>query len=153
MNNDEKLKQIIEALYAGFDSAALLSIDKDGSLNVIKEEKSSYDFIVYEKHCDFEELINKFIDLGYEVDLDTFRGLIHVCDLIKVDVANKRVTRPLIVSPNHYHYLRDEGSILLVDLLNNFDEVVIKENKALLESLTQGRKNEQSNKWIKTTFS
>ena len=142
MNDEERLKKIIESLYAGFDSAALLIVDKDGSLNVIKEEKSSYDFIVYEKHSDFEELINKFIDLSYEVDLDTFRGLIHVCDLIKVDVANKRVTRPLIVSPNHYHYLRDEGSILLIDLIDNFDEVVIKENKALLEPLTQGSKKE-----------
>ena len=142
MNNDEKLKQIIEALYAGFDSAALLSVNKDGSLNVIKEEKSSYDFVVYEKHCEFDCVINKLKELGYEVDLDTFRGLIHVRDLIKVDVANKRVTRPLIVSPNHYHHLRDEGSILLIDLMNNFEEVVIKENKALLESLTQGSKKD-----------
>ena len=142
MNNDEKLKHIIEALYAGFDSATLLSVNKDGSLNVIKEEKSGHDFIVYEEHCEFEELINKFIELGYQVDLDTFRGLIHVRDLIKVDVANKRVTRPLIVSPNHYHHLRDEGSILLVDLLNNFDEVVINKNKSLAESLTQGSEKE-----------
>ena len=141
MKNDEQLEQIIKALYDGLDSAALLSVNEDGSLNLVKEEKSNYSFVVYDKERVFEPLLNEFRKLDYLIDLDTVRGLIPGYDLIKVDVVNKKITRPMVVSPNHYQYLRKEESILLIDAINYFYEIVVKENKVLAESLCQYNKN------------
>ncbi len=141
MNKDEQLEQVIKALYDGLDSAALLSVNEDGSLNVVKEEKSNYSFIVYDKERVFEPLLSEFKKLGYFIDLDTVRGLIPGFELIKVDVVNKTITRPLVVSINHHKYLIEKESILLLDAANNFDELVVKENKDLAESLCQYNKN------------
>lgn len=141
MNKDEQLKQVIKNLYDGFDSAALLSTNKDGSLTVVREEKSNYSFLVFDSECDFQILLKKLEVAGYSVDIDTFHGLIPARDLIKVDVANKTVTRPLVVSINHYHYLQRTESIKLADILGNFDELVINENKELADSLCQYRRN------------
>ena len=139
MSKDEQLKQIIKNLYDGLDSAALIFTNQDGSLNVVREEQSSYTFLVYNKECEFNVLLNKFKEQGYLVDLDIFKGLIPARDLIKVDVINKTVTRPLIVSVNHYLYLREKASILLSDAIDAFDEIVINQNKELLESFIQKR--------------
>ena len=141
MDKDEQLKQIIKNLYDGFDSAALLSANKDGSLTVVREEKSNYSFVVFDSECDFQILLKKLEVAGYSIDIDTFRGLIPARDLIIVDVANKTITRPLVVSINHYHYLQRTESIKLVDVLGNFDELVMNENKELADSLCQYRKN------------
>lgn len=141
MDKDEQLKQIIKNLYDGFDSAALLSTNKDGSLNVVTEECSNYRFIAFDSECDFQILLKKLEVAGYSIDIDTFRGLIPARDLIKVDVSNKTATRPLVVSINHYHYLQRTESIKLADVLANFDELVINENKKLADSLCQYRKN------------
>ena len=141
MNKEKQLKEIIKNLCDGSDSAALLSVNKDGSLNVVKEEKSNYSFIVYDKERVFEPLLSEFKKLGYLIDLDTVRGLIPGYDLIKVDVINKTITRPLVVSPNHYSYLRGKESVLLIDAINYFDEVVVKKNTSLAESLRQYNMN------------
>ena len=143
MDKDEQLKQVIKNLYDGFDSAALLSTNKDGSLNVVTEECSNYSFIAFDSECDFQILLKKLEEFGYSIDIDTFRGLIPARDLIKVDVANKTVTRPLVVSINHYHYLQRTESIKLADALGNFDELVINENKELADSLCRYRKNKK----------
>ena len=141
MKNDEQLERVIKALYDGLDSAALLSVNEDGSLNVVKEEKSNYSFIVYDKERVFEPLLSEFKKLGYFIDLDTVRGLIPGFELIKVDVVNKTITRPLVVSINHHKYLIEKESILFNDAINYFDEVVVKENTVLAESLRQYNKN------------
>lgn len=141
MNKEKQLKQIIKNLCDGSDSAALLSFDKDGSLKVVKEKKSSYSFIVFDEKCLFEPLLNEFRKLRYFIDLDSFKGLIPGKDLIKVDISKKTITRPMVVSPNHYSYLRGKESILLIDAINYFDEVVVKENTVLAESLRQYNKN------------
>lgn len=52
MNKDEQLKQIIENLYNGFDSAALLSTNKDGSLNLVREESSNSSFVMFDSECE-----------------------------------------------------------------------------------------------------
>ena len=54
-------------------------------------------------------------------------------------MINKTVTRPLIVSVNHYLYLREKASISLSDAIDAFDEIVINRNKESLESLIQKR--------------
>lgn len=46
MNKNKRLRQTIKNVYNGIDSATLLSANKDGSLKVIKEERSKYSFIV-----------------------------------------------------------------------------------------------------------
>ena len=61
--------------------------------------------------------------------------------LIRIDITNKRLAYPLIVSVRHFEYLRDEESILIGDVLNNFDELVINQNKSLADSLSQMNKN------------
>ena len=144
--NDEQLKQIIKMLYDGLDSAALLSVNKDGSLNVVKEEQSNYSFVVFDRERDFQILLDKLQAIGYSVDMDSFRGLMRARDLIKVDVINKTVTRPMVVSPNHYHYLQRTDSITIADVLNNFDEIVINKNKKLADSLYQYRKTADKEK-------
>ena len=143
MNKEKELKEIIKNLYEGFDSAALFLSNKDGSLKVVKEEQSSCSFIVYEENNHFEPLLDEFKKLKYLIDLKNYKGLIPGLDLIKVDVINKIVTRPLVVSPNHYCYLREKESILLIDVINNFDEMVNKKNKSLIESLYQFNKNKK----------
>lgn len=143
MNKEKELKEIIKNLYEDFDSAALFSSNKDGSLKVVKEEQSSCSFIVYEENYHFEPLLDEFRKLNYLIDLKNYKGLIPGLDLIKVDVINKIVTRPLVVSPNHYCYLREKESILLIDVINNFDEMVNKKNKSLIESLYQFNKNKK----------
>ena len=57
--------------------------------------------------------------------------------LLKIDVANKIVNKPLIVSVNHFIYLNEIDSILLDDVINSFDELVINQNKSLAYSLRQ----------------
>ena len=143
MNKEKELKEIIKNLYEGFYSAALFSSNKDGSLKVVKEEQSSCSFIVYEENNHFEPLLDEFKKLKYLIDLKNYKGLIPGLDLIKVDVINKIVTRPLVVSPNHYCFLREKESILLIDVINNFDEMVNKKNKSLIESLYQFNKNKK----------
>lgn len=143
MNKEKELKEIIKNLYEGFDSAALFSSNKDGSLKVVKEEQSSCSFIVYEENYHFEPLLDEFRKLNYLIDLKNYKGLIPGLDLIKVDGINKTVTRPLVVSINHYCYLREKESILLIDVINNFDEMVNKKNKSLIESLYQFNKNKK----------
>lgn len=143
MNKEKELKEIIKNLYEGFYSAALFSSNKDGSLKVVKEEQSSCSFIVYEENYHFEPLLDEFKKLNYLIDLQNYKGLIPGLDLIKVDVINKIVTRPFVVSLNHYCYLREKESILLIDVINNFDEMVNKKNKSLIESLYQFNKNKK----------
>ena len=137
MNKEEQLKEAMKSLYAGLDGAALLSTNEDGSLNVIREEQSDYSFVVFDSNCKFDVLLDKFKQLGYVIDLDTYRGLIPPRDLIRVDITHKTISRPLVVSINHYNYLREKESILVEDVLNAFDEMVINKNKTLLDSLYQ----------------
>ena len=59
---------------------------------------------------------------------------------LKVDVTNKKVFLPLIVAVKHFEYLRDEESILISDVLDNFEELVINKNKKLALSLRQNAK-------------
>lgn len=140
MNKDEQLKQIIKDLCDGFNSAVLMFVNKDGSLNVVKEKRSNYIFIVFDGKHDFQNLLNKLQAVGYSIDIDTFRGLIPTHVFLKVDVFNKTVSRPVVVSMNHYHYLERTESITLADVLINFDELVISENKELAVSLCQYNK-------------
>lgn len=137
VKKDEQLNQIIKDLCDGLNSAALMSVNKDGSLNVVKEERPNYSFIVFDSKHDFQNLLNKLQAVGYSIDIDTYRGLIPAYDLLKVDVFNKTVSRPVIVSMNHYRYLERTESITLADVLINFDELVISENKELAASLRQ----------------
>lgn len=139
MNQDEQLKQIIENLRKGFDGTALVSFNEDGSLNVQTEKNSEYSFIVYDETSEFNVLLDKLKEQGYSIDLETFRGLIPGREVIKVDVIKKAVTRPMIVGVNHYLYLRRTESILLKDAIENFEEIVVKQNKKLADSLHQNR--------------
>ena len=141
MNKEKQLEQIIKALYSGLDSAALISVNKDGSLNVEREEQSDYSFVVFDETRSFKSLLDKLEELGYSIDLDTFHGLIPGRELIKVDVTNRTVTRPMVVSINHHQYLMKKGSILIDDVLNAFDEIVINKNKSLANLLCQYNKN------------
>ena len=146
MNKNKQLEQVVRNLCDGVDSAALLSINEDGSMNIVEEKQSDYDVEVYDEHCNFNELVLKLKALGYSIDLDTYRGLIPAGDVIKINVSKKTVTRPMVVSPNHYFHLRDKGTILATDLLDNFDEIVIKKNKELASSLYQYNKNKNEDK-------
>ena len=139
MNQEEQLKQIIERLYKGFDGTALVSFNKDGSLNIETEKKSEYSFIVYDENSEFTGLLDKLKEAGFSIDLETFRGLIPGREVLKVDVAKQAVTRPMIVGVNQYIYLRRTESILLKDAIDNFEEIVVKQNKELANSLRQNR--------------
>ena len=145
MNQDKQLKQIIEKLCKNFDGTALVSFNKDGSLNIETEPKSEYSFVVYDENSEFTGLLDKLKEIGYSIDLETFRGLIPGREVIKVDVAKKAVTRPMIVGVNHYIYLRRTESILLKDAIDNFEEIVVKQNKELADSLRQ-KKNQWKDK-------
>lgn len=144
MDEEEKLKQIIKNLYEGFDGAALISNNKDGSVKVAKEKPSEYSFVVFDHDKEFKGLLDKLKDLGYSIDLDTVPGLIPGKDLIRVDVSHKTVTRAMVVSINHYKLLQDSESILLEDVLTNFDEIVMNTNKELVDSLYQFRKRKMN---------
>lgn len=137
MNKDKRLKQTVNDVCSGTSSAAFISVDKDDDLNITKETPSNYCFVVSGLNS---ELLDKFKRLGYSIDLE-FRGAIsqaiHPDFLIRVDVTNKTITRPVIVSVNHFVYLRDIDSILLEDVFKAFDELVINQNKELVNSLRQ----------------
>ena len=141
MNKDQQLEQIIKGLYEGFSGAALASPNKDGPLSVEIEEQSDYSFIVFDEERDFEILLRKFEGLGYSFDLDTFHGLIPTRDLIKVDIANKNVKRPMAVSVNHHRYLRQSEFIIMSDAMESFDEIVVKMNDVLAGLLHKYQKN------------
>ena len=134
MNKDKQLKQ---------------TINKDGSLKVIKEEQ--YSFIVrFDGSKKMNDLLIKFNELGYSIDLEVY-GSITPCFpryLLRVDVNNKEVSYPQIVSVRHFEYLRDEASILISDVFDNFDEIVTKKNKELADSL-KGTKKKNNNEIIK----
>ena len=138
-NLNEKARQIFESLQNG-----PVLIIPDGK--IVKENASSFSFVVL---ANDEDQRNRLIDLfrkqEYSIDLETLPGLSGYFPqlLFKVDVQNKKVTNPLIVSVRHFEYLRDKESILAVDVLDNFDELVIKQNKKLAESLVQYNKKKQ----------
>ena len=96
--------------------------------------------MVFDETRSFKSLLSKLEEFGYSIDLDTFRGLIPGRELIKVDVTNRTVTRPMVVSINHHQYLMKKGSILIDDVLNSFDEIVVNKNKSLADSLLQHKK-------------
>ena len=79
----------------------------------------------------------RFNELGYLLDLDKIPGLTPCFPkcLLKVDVINKKVSYPLIISVRHFEHLRDEASILILDVFDNFDEIVTNKNKGLADSL------------------
>ena len=137
MDKDELLKQTIESICNGSSETALISCDSDGSLNLVTEKKSEFSFTVCDDSTGFEVLLNKLKELGYTIDLNTFRGIIAIRCVIKVDVANKRVTRPCVVSAYHYLFLQKIDSILITDVINSFEELVINQNKKLADSLRQ----------------
>ena len=110
------------------------------------EEQSDYSFIVFDEERDFEILLRKLEGLGYLFDLDTFHGLIPARDLIKVDIANKNVKRPMVVSVNHHRYLRQSESILMSNAMELFDEIVVKKNDVVAGSLHQYQKNKKEAK-------
>lgn len=138
-NLNETARQVFESLQDG-----PVLITPDG--RIIKENPSSFSFTVL---ANDEDQRNRLVELlkkqDYSFDLETLPGLSGYFPqlLFKVDVQNKRVTNPLIVSVRHYEYLRDKESILAVDVLNNFDELVLKQNKKLAESLVQYKKKKQ----------
>ena len=141
MTENEQLLQLIDNLREDKSGTALISINEDGSFNVTKEEKTDYGFIVFENDGNFEPLLTKLVEQGYSLDIKTFHGLIPARDLIRVDATHKAVKRPLIVGLNHYRYLKTKESILLIDVLNAFDELIVKKNKELANSLAQYQKN------------
>ena len=138
-NLNETARQVFESLQDG-----PVLITPDGQ--IVKGNASSFSFIVL---ANDEDQRNKLVQLlkkqDYSIDLETLPGLSGYFPqlLFKVDVQNKRVTNPLIVSVRHFEYLRDKESILAVDVLNNFDELGIKQNKELAESLVQYNKKKQ----------
>lgn len=64
-------------------------------------------------------LLIKFNELGYLVDLDKMPGLTHCFPkcLLKVDFTNKKLSYPLIVSVRHFEHLIDVKSILISNSL------------------------------------
>ena len=138
-NLNETARQVFESLQDG-----PVLITPDGQ--IVKENASSFSFTVFTNN---EDERNKLVQLlkkqDYSIDLETLPGLSGYFPqlLLKVDVQNKRVTNPLIVSVRHYEYLIDKESILAVGVLNNFDELVIKQNKKLAKSLVQYNKKKQ----------
>ena len=146
MKKNKQLKQTAKEIHDGIISAASISVNDDGSLNVVKEPCSKYSFIVrFVSEDKLNILLTKLYELGYLIDLETKHGYSkHFPDsLLKIDVANKIVNKPLIVSVNHFIYLNEIDSILLDDVINSFDELVINQNKSLAYSL---RQNSQESK-------
>lgn len=135
-NLNETARQIFESLQNG---PVLLTPDG----KIVKENASSFSFTVL---ANDEDQRNKLVQLlkkqDYSIDLETLPGLSGYFPqvLLKVDVQNKRITNPLIVSVRHFEYLRDKESILMEDVLNSFDELVVRKNKKLAESLAQYNK-------------
>ena len=138
MNENDQIMEIVKNLRKEKNTIALVHANEDGSIDVRVEEKSDYSFLVCDESCEFPVLLEKLEQSGYSFDLDAFRGLIPARNLIKVDITNKTVSRPMIVGINHWYYLRKEESILLNDAINSFDQIVVKQNKELAQSLHQG---------------
>ena len=138
-NLNETARQVFESLQDG-----PVLITPDGK--IVKENQSSFSFIVL---ANDEKQRNRLVELfkkqDYSNDLETLPGLSGYFPqlFLKVDVLNKRVTNPLIVSVRHYEYLREKESVLGEDVLNNFEELLIKQNKELAESLVQYNKKKQ----------
>ena len=143
MKNKRNLSETARQVFQSLQDGPVL-ITPDGK--IIKENASSFSFTVLANN---EEERDKLVQLlkkqDYSIDLETLPGLSGYFpqQLLKVDVQNKRVTNLLIVSVRHYEYLRDKESILAVDVLNNFEELLIKQNKELAESLVQYNKKKQ----------
>lgn len=146
MKDKKQFKKNIKEVFDGLDGAALISFNQDGSMNVMKDEKTNYSFLIYDKEGKFNEILNRFYCLGYSINLNTYRGLGRPQDLIKVDVDNKKIVRPMIVSPNHYKYLVNDESILIENAISNFDELVIECNKQLANSLCQYKQRRNNGK-------
>ena len=141
MKKNDQIKEIIKNLCENKDGSSLISFNEDGSLNIKKDEQSDYSFVVFDEHREFKGLLDKLLTMGYSFDLDTHPAIFHGLDLIRIDVSNKTVTRVLIVSIRHYLHLKSKGSILLKDVLDNFEEIVINKNKALAYSLYQSQRS------------
>ena len=138
---DKKLEQLLKQAYDNLKEGPTLIVPgKDHKLKVIHEKQSEFSFIVYDPENSFKDLLPKLEELGYEVDLEHYRGLFRCGFLIKVDVTNKKAGNPMIVGINHLHYLRDDESILVEDVLDNFEEIIVNENHELMESLIQYNK-------------
>ena len=140
MEKDEKLEAIAKALYENLSTPSLVYFE-NGNAKVIRETESNYNFVVNYKEKDITDLLKKFRELNYSVDLETFKGLGMPVGLLTVDVSNKQIRVPMIVSANHAHYLYKEASILLQDVFDNFDELVVRGNKELAFSLHQCNKS------------
>lgn len=141
MKKNNQIKEIIKNLCENKDGAVLISFNEDGSLNIKKDEQSDYSFVVFDDHQEFKGLLDKLLTMGYSFELDTYAGIIPGLDLIRIDVSDKTVTRVLIVGLRHHLYLQTRGSILLKDVLHNFEEIVINKNKALAYSLYQSQRS------------
>ena len=143
MKNKRNLNETARQVFQSLQDGPVL-ITPDGK--IVKENASSFSFTVFANN---EDERNKLVQLlkkqDYSIDLETLPGLSRYFPqlLLKVDVQNKRVTNPLIVSVRHFEYLRDKESILGEDVLNNFEELLLKQNKELAESLTQYNKKKQ----------
>ena len=149
---EKDIKVVIKQMYEGLENGPVL-LTPDG--NVVKEKTSSFRFVVKLGNDEQnKKLIEHLKKLKYSIDFETKPGLTPFFGnrLVRIDVANKRVGYPLIVSVRHFEYLRDKESILVADVLNNFDELIINKNKALANSLCQWRKNEKVNiHWSRTS--
>ncbi len=143
MKNKRNLNKTARQVFESLQDGAVL-ITPDGQ--IVKENQSAFSFTVLANN---EDERNKHLQLlkkqDYLIDLETLPGLSGYFPqlLFKVDVQNKKVSNPLIVSVRHFEYLRDKESILGEDVLNNFDELLIKQNKKLAESLVQYNKKKQ----------
>ena len=122
------------------DGPVLLIPNSDDSFTVIQETSSDYSFIVLDWNSGFDSLLDKFKKLNYSIDIDSYPGLIRPKELLIVDITNKEIRRPLVVSLNHLNYLINHESILINDVIDNFDELIVNKNKSLLESLCQSNK-------------
>lgn len=143
MKNKRNLNKTARQVFESLQDGPVL-ITPDGK--IVKENASSFSFTVLANDEDQRnKLVGIFKKQDYSIDLETLPGLSGYFPqlLFKVDVQNKRVTNPLIVSVRHFEYLRDKESILMEDVLNSFDELVIKQNKKLAESLVQYNKKKQ----------
>ena len=138
---DKKLEQLLKQAYDNLKEGPTLIVPgENGEHKVIHEKQSEFSFIVHDPDNHFKDLLLKLEELGYQIDLEHYKGLFRCGFLIKVDVANKKVGNPMIVGINHLHYLRDDESILVEDVLNNFEEIIVNENHELMESLIQYNK-------------
>ena len=133
---NETTRQVIESLRDG-----PVFVTPDGK--IVKETPSLFSFTVLTKNEEQRKsLVNKLKSLDYLVDLEKLPGLSRYFPQIflKVDVENKTATNPLIVSINHFNYLREKESILAKDVLANFDELILNQNAELADSLVQYNK-------------